>query len=153
MPRAAGVLAGGAMEGREARVAGVAEDPSRVDVRRVAVVAAGFASGFLPTGGVFVLDVDELDRPLLLAGFVGDRMPPIVRAPGVGLPTMALALLPGPSTTLCRFTPFTAVCTLLGRGLNPLLAGLGAGFGVGSSRTSRTPDGRRNMPYPAWQSK
>lgn len=76
-------------------------------------LAAAGAPGFLLAGGVFVLEVDVLDTPLLPACFVGlfvgDRIPlrPVL-APGVGLLGTALSLLPGAPTKLCLFSPLVA---------------------------------------------
>ena len=118
--------------------------------------AAAGAAGFLPAGGVLVLDVDALETPLLPSCFVGDfaveytALTPAL-APGVGLLPIALALFPGPSARRGLFNPLTKA--LLGRLFAgaPLAAGLVLGFA--SSTTSRTPLGRRNMPCPCSQSK
>lgn len=111
-------------------------------------------AGRFPAGGVFVLDVDVLEAPLvpncLVGDLVGDRIPLASLGPGVGLPASTLALLPGPSAAPALFNPLTAVCTLLGL-LFPATLGLALGFT--SSTTCRTPAGLRNMPYPCSHSK
>ena len=148
---------GEATEGLELRWAAVGG--GMADILRLAVVLGAARlgrgltpatpGGFLPAGGVFVLDVDALDTPLLpscfVGDFVGDRMPfnPDL-APGVGLLAIALALLPGASTRLCLLSPLTGPGRLAFAGA-PLLAAACA-LGFASSSTCRTPAGRRNMP-------
>lgn len=151
----------GASDNRVFRGVAVVDVPGKVDVRRLVVVTGGAilcldglgvtpGAALLPAGGVLVREVDVLEIPLLPSCFVGDLAgeckPPAVRAPEVGLPTMALPLLPGASAMPCLFTPLTAVCTLLGLalGCEPLTADLALGFV--SSSTWRTPAGLQNMP-------
>ena len=129
------------------------------DVRLPAAVAAGcklclglvepdVAAAF-PTGGVFVLDVDVLETPLLVncfvGDFVGDLRPLILGLPaGVGLPVIALAL-PAPAR-LCLFTPLLPCWTPAGL-LSPTTP-------LSTALTIRcTPAGLKNMPYPCSHSK
>ena len=115
--------------------------------------AAALAGGFLPPGGVLVLDVDALETPLLPSCFVGDfvdaRTPlkPSLGA-GVGLPVAALALLPGPSNRLCLFSPLAGLCTFVGLLFPGIPLPAVFVFGFASSNTCRTPVGRKKMPYP-----
>jgi hypothetical protein len=116
------VVEGGAREGREGLCEIEDVAPGSVDVLRPAVLvlggarlslglAGGPAAGLVLPGGVLVLDVDALEFPLLYSCFVGDFAglctPPPCLAPGVGLPDIALALLPGASVAACLRKPFT----------------------------------------------
>jgi hypothetical protein len=109
------------------------------------------ATGRLPTtGGVFVLDVDVLVGPpdpnCFVGDLVGDRMPLASLAAGVGVPTIALALLPGPSCcSVCRLVPLGGAYTLLGRALAVALV-VGFGFGLTSSSTRLMPEDLQKIP-------
>ena len=163
-------VAGGASDGREFRWDNIELDTAKVESLREAGVVAGGAIlglGFalalgailFPSGGVLVLDVAVLEGPLVpncfVGDFVGDRRPLSILAPGVGLPPIALALLPEPFAASCLLSPFTALCTLLGlpRPKAPFVTAPSLALGFTSSSTRRTPAGRQNMPCPGSHSK
>lgn len=87
-------------------------------------------------GGVFVLDVDVLETPLLpscLVGLLVGLLKPLkaALAAGVGLavPITALPRLPG--ATSCFLSPLTPACRLEGRDLGAAAAaGAFVGFGL-----------------------
>lgn len=98
-------------------------------------------------------DVDALETPLLpsclVGDFAGDLIPLMPGlGPDVGLAPSVLPLLPGPSIRLCLFSPFATVCTLLGLAFPGTPLPVVFGFDFASSRTCRTPDGLKNIPYP-----
>lgn len=154
---------GGASEDLEFRWLVVVEGGGIADVLRLAAVVGGcmlclglgavLVGGFFPTGGVLVLDVDVLETPLLpscfVGDFAGDRNPlkPDLGT-GVGVSVIALALLPGPSTRLCLFSPLAALCVLVGLLFPANTLAEAFGFALTSSNTCRTPVGRKNIPYP-----
>lgn len=144
------------------RAVAVDDVPGNVDVLLPAAAAAtlggamlcrGFIAGapeagLLPTGGVFVRDVELLDTVLLPDSLVGDPIRLGSFGPGVGLPGITLARRPGPSVRDCLLTPLTAACTLLGLAFpeTPFPAEAVFVLCLASAITCRTPEGRRNMP-------
>ena len=112
-------------------------------------------------GGVFVLDVDVLETPLLpsclvglLVGLLRPLRPALAAGVGLALPNTALPRLLG--ATSCFLTPLTPACMLVGRDLEtPVVADALVGFGLacggggccaGCSSICLTPAARRNMP-------
>jgi hypothetical protein len=126
------------------------------------VVAVGRLAAVV--GGVFVLDVDVLETPLLpscLVGLLVGLLKPLkpALAAGVGLPVPITALPRLPGATSCFLTPLTPACTLEGRDLEAAVVvdalvgfglacggGGGAGCCAGCSSICLTPAARKNMP-------
>ena len=153
--RAAGALAldGTAADGLDVLEGGATAAGGAIEVRLEGAVLCGATLGLAlvvgagavvpavrlaaAVGGVLVLDVGVLVKPLLpsclvglLTGLLKPLRPDLAAGVGLAVSMIALALLPG--ATSCFLTTFPLECILVGRGL-PIpaapLAPMGFGFG------------------------